>query len=129
MSGHLDELEPVEVVVVHFDGADRLGEYRTHHDVRDEVRLVADPDRRLYGTFAIGRGSWRRVWGPRTIGAYLRLMRKGRRYRRHTGDSLQLGGDVVVAPDGRVAWVYLPDEPDARPTIEEVAAAVGAART
>lgn len=128
MCERLDDLRPVEIVVVHFDETDRLGDYRSAHGIADGVRLVADPHRRLYHLFEIGRGRRWRVWGPRTMAAYLRLMRQGRRYHHHRGDSLQLGGDVVVAADGRVRWTYLPAEPDDRPSPEAVVAAVEAAR-
>jgi len=128
VSEHLEQLDPVEIVIVHFDETDRLHEYRSFHGVPDDVRIVADPERTLYRTLGIGRGRWWRVWGPRTFRAYLRLMREGRRYRRHRGDSLQLGGDVVVGADGRVAWTFLPAEPDARPTHQQIEAAVDTAR-
>lgn len=129
VSERLDDLAPVELVVVHFDQVDRLADYRRFHGLPDEVRVVADPERGLYGAFGVGRGSWARVWGPRTWLAYARLIGGGGRYRRHRGDSLQLGADVVVGPDGRVAWAFLPDEPDDRPTADQVVAAVEAART
>jgi hypothetical protein len=127
VSERLADLDPVEIVVVHFDETDRLGEYRSFHHLPDEILLVADPERELYRAFGIGRGSFRRVWGPRTLAAYLRLLGKGHRYRRHRGDSLQLGGDVVVRSDGSVAWTFFPDEPDARPTGDQLATAVEAA--
>ena len=129
MSEHLEALEPVEIVVVHFDETDRLGEYRSFHGVPDALRIVGDPERTLYRTLGIGRGAWWRVWGPRTFRAYLRLVRKGRRFRRHRGDSLQLGGDVVVGADGRVAWTFLPAEPDARPGPQQIEEAVDAGRS
>ena len=128
MCAHLDEMAPVEVAVAHFDGTDRLAEYRSHHGVPAQVRLVADPDRRLYRAFGIGRGTWWRVWGPGTIGAYLRLMRRGRRFHRPQNDARQLGGDLVVAPSGRVAAAWFPAAPDDRPPVDEVVAAVRATR-
>jgi len=54
-------------------------------------------------------------------------MRKWRSYRRHRGDSLQLGGDVVVGAEGRVAWTFFPKEPDTRPTTDQIEVAVDAA--
>jgi hypothetical protein len=128
VSEHIKTLDPVEVAVVHFDETDRLSEYRTFHGVSDRVRLLADPDRRLYDVFAIGRGSWWRVWGPKTFLAYGRLMRRGSRYERHRGDSLQLGADIVIAGDRTVASAFQPAEPDARPSVDELAAAIEAAR-
>jgi hypothetical protein len=128
VSEHLDDLDPVDLAVVHFDQTDRLGEYRRFHGLPDRVRLLADPDRMLHGLFAIGRGSWWKVWGPRTFVAYARLIRRGDRYHRHRGDSLQLGADIVIAADGTVSTIFRPSDPDDRPSLEAVAAAVDAAR-
>lgn len=120
MRDRLDELGDAEVVVVFFDGTDRLAAYRAHHDLPSRIRLLADPERRVYEALGIGRGSWWRVWGPRTLLAYGRLVARGRRYERHRGDSLQLGGDVVIGPDGLLRAVHRPADPDARPTVDEL---------
>ena len=123
---HLDQLGDAEVAVVFFDGTDRLDQYREHFDVPERIRLLADPDRRAYAAMGIGRGPWWRVWGPRTVLGYLRLMRQGRSYQRHEAgsDTLQLGGDFVVGPDGTMAYVFLPPDPDSRPPVEDLVAAV-----
>ncbi|MEL7209640.1 MAG: AhpC/TSA family protein [Actinomycetota bacterium] len=128
MCEFLPDLDPVDVTVVHFDQTDRLAEYRRFHGIPDRVRLVADPDRRAYQAFSIGRGSWWRVWGPRTIAAYGRLIRRGRTYRRHRGDALQLGGDVVIAANGTLSWRFVPDGPDDRPTLTQLENALDRAR-
>lgn len=128
VSEHLDDLDPVDVAVVHFDQTDRLDQYRAFHAVPERVRLVADPDRTLHDLFAIGRGSWWQVWGPRTFVAYARLLRAGDRYHRHRGDSLQLGADIVVAADRTVATTFRPSQPDERPSIAAIADAVASAR-
>jgi len=122
---HLDELGAAEVVVVFFDGTDRLAAYRAHFDIPARIRLLADPDRATYGALGIGRGPWWRVWGPKTVLAYLRLVRKGASYRRHDSgsDTLQLGGDLVVGGDGRVTYLFRPPDPDARPPVADLVAA------
>jgi hypothetical protein len=119
----------VDIAVAHFDETDRLTEYRAFHGVPDRIRLLADPDRRLYRAFSVGRGRWWRVWGPRTFVAYARLMGRGGRYHRHQGDALQLGGDLVIGREGTLEWAFLPAEPDARPSVAAVVAAVEAARS
>ena len=124
----LDELGDAEVAVVFFDGTDRLDDYRAHHGVPAGITLLADPDRRAYDALDLGRGSWWKVWGPRTFLAYARLIGKGRRYERHRGDSLQLGGDIVIGPDGRLAYVNRPPDPDARPPVDDLVNAVTASR-
>ena len=128
VSEHLDDLDPVDVAVVHFDQVDRLDEYRRHHELPERIRLLADPDRTLHDAFAVGRGARRRVWGPRTVLAYSRILRTGGRYRRHRGDSLQLGADIVIATDGTVGTVFRPAAPDDRPSVAAIAAAVASAR-
>mgnify|MGYP003872793253 CR=1 FL=1 len=43
-------------------------------------------------------------------------------------DTRQLGGDAVFGPDGRLHRVFRPPSPDARPSVDELVGAVGAAR-
>lgn len=124
MRERLDRLGDAEVAVVLFDSTDRLGAYRAHLNLPERIRLLADPDRRTYEAFGIGRGQWWRVWGPRTLLAYSRLAARGRRIQRHRGDPLQLGGDVVISRDGRVSYLYRPPDPDARPPVEDLVQAL-----
>ncbi len=120
MRDRLDSFGGAEVAVVFFDSTDRLGAYRAHLELPARIRLLADPDRRTYEAFGIGRGAWWRVWGPGTVLAYARLAAAGRRIERHRGDPLQLGGDVVISPDGRVSYLYRPPDPDSRPPVEDL---------
>lgn len=124
MRERLDRFGDAEVAVVLFDSTDRLGAYRAHLHLPERIRLLADPDRRTYEAFGIGRGPWWRVWGPRTLLAYARLAARGRRIQRHRGDPLQLGGDVVISRDGRVSYLYRPPDPDARPPVEDLVQAL-----
>ena len=124
MSERLDEFGDAEVAVVFFDQTDRLDDYRSHHGVPAGVRLLGDPDRSIYDAFQIGRGAWWRVWGIRTVAAYVRSIRGGGAYRRHQGDSLQLGGDVVVDAAGVVRSLWRPDGPAARPSVDDLLAAL-----
>jgi peroxiredoxin len=117
------ERETVDVVVVSFaDDASRLAAYRDHLGV--DVRLVADPDRELYGLFGAGRGSLRRVWSLGTLRLYATLLRRGRRLQRTTEDTRQLGADAVIDASGRVRRLWLPDGPDDRPPVADVIDAV-----
>lgn len=94
----------------------------------DPLSVLADPDRTVYRAYGLGRGSWWRVWGPRVLGRYARLVRAGGRVERPApGDDLnQLGGDFVVGPDGMLRLCRPQTGPDDRPTVDELlAAAVG----
>ncbi len=126
MCDRLDEFGDAELAVVFFDSTDRLDAYRESFDVPDRIRLLADPDRSAYAALGIGRGPWWKIWGPRTFLAYAKLIVRGRSYQRHEGDSLQLGGDFVVGPDGRMTYVFRPPDPDSRPPVDELVAAVAA---
>jgi hypothetical protein len=56
---------------------------------------------------------------------YGRLLRRGRRLSRPTGDDIhQLGADAVVGRDGALRMVSLPATPDARPPIDDLLAAL-----
>jgi len=120
----LDRFGDAAVAVVLFDSTDRLGAYRAHLDLPERIRLLADPDRRTYEAFDIGRGTRWQVWGHRTLLAYARLAARGRRIQRHRGDPLQLGGDVVISRDGRISYLYRPPDPDARPPVEDLVRAL-----
>ena len=93
--------------------------------------FLADPHRALYHRFGLGRGRFRRVYGLGTLRAYAALALRGWRLRRSAlgsgEDTLQLGGDFVIGPDGRLAAGYRPDGPDDRPAIDDLVAAVRAA--
>lgn len=58
-------------------------------------------------------GFSRRVWGlaaPRVLLHGLRAFRGGSRQRATQGDPLQLGGVLVIRPDGRVSYRYVSRE-------------------
>ena len=120
------------VVVVTFTDPTALAEHASWFPEHTEV--LADPDRRAYQAYGLGRGSRRRVWGWRAARRYLAIGRNsgwGRlgRLRGLAGsgeDTLQLGGDMVVGPDGTLWWGYWSEGPDDRPTAAQVAAATHA---
>lgn len=88
----------------------------------DPLTVVTDPDRTWYRAFGFGRGRWWRVWGWRAARRYAELLRTGRRDVGIGGDTLQLGGDVLVDRAGRVAWVFHGAGPDDRPDVDELVA-------
>ncbi|HUW03950.1 MAG TPA: peroxiredoxin-like family protein [Acidimicrobiales bacterium] len=120
MSDRLDAFGDAEIAVVMFDNLDRLGDYRTHLDLPDRIRVLADADRTAYAAMGVGRGSVSDVWGPKIWWSYAKLMARGRRFHRPTGDSLQLGGDFVIGPDQTMAYVFHPPDPDARPPVDDL---------
>ena len=120
MRDHLDRFGEVQPVVVSFnDDVDRLAAYREHLEV--DFPFVSDPERQLYQALAAELGRLRDVWSLGTLRMYARLLVRGMRLRVPVEDTRQLGADAVVDRAGRVVHVWLPDGPDHRPTIDEIA--------
>ena len=93
--------------------------------------LYGDPDRTTYRALGFGRACARRVWlDPRVWRRYAALLLRGRRPPVPVGsqDTLQLGGDAVLDARGRLRWIYRSRGPEDRPSVEQLAAAVRAAR-
>ena len=117
-----------EVIVITFTEPDNVAAYRDANLL--PFTILVDPDRAVYRAFGLGRGTVARVWGIRAARRYLELLRTSaiRRLRAPIEDTLQLGGDFVIAPDGSLAWGPWSQGPDDRPTIEELIDAVHTAR-
>ncbi|MCW2961517.1 MAG: uncharacterized protein JWM90_1904 [Thermoleophilia bacterium] len=108
------------VIVVGHGTPDELAAH--HADLPPEFVVVADPDQALYDAFHTRR--LRRARDLRlklsSVPTLLRHLVTGGRLVREGQDLLQLGGDAIVDPDGTVRWVHLSDQPDDRPSIEEL---------
>ncbi len=124
MRDRLDEFAPATtVVLITFTGADALSEYVDRQDL--PFAVVTDSTRDAYRAYGLGRGAAHRVWGWRAAKRYWEIIRHGglRDVRPPTEDSLQLGGDFVIAPDGTLAWGFWSAGPDDRPSIDTLIAA------
>jgi peroxiredoxin len=126
VSDRLDELAGAAVVLVTFTRPRNLPGFRRRLGLRYPV--VTDETRAVYRAYGLGRGPWWKVWGPRALLASVRLVRAGRRLERPTEDTLQLGGDFVVDPDGRLVYAYRSNAPDDRPPVDALIDAVRACR-
>lgn len=104
----------VAVLVVTFEASPLAQAYARDTDLPWPV--VIDSDRALYRGYGMARAPARKIWSPRTLWTYARLLLGGRRLRSSTGDVRQRGGDVVVGPDGRIRYVYVGDTPADRPS-------------
>lgn len=90
----------------------------------DPLTVVTDPDLQLYSALGFGRGSLWRVYGWRTILRYVELLRQGKKMEKSSEDTLQLGGNAIVDPEGKLAWRYKGAGPDDRPSVDEILAAL-----
>lgn len=125
MSSRLKDFgSETDVAVVTFTDTERLLEYSEMHDL--DVPVLTDPSRAAYKAYGLGRGSVRRVWGWRATRHYWNIVRKGsmRDLRRPVEDSLQLGGDFVVDPEGILIYGFWGDGPDDRPPVDDLIRAV-----
>jgi hypothetical protein len=114
---HQNELErlALQVVVVTFEGRELARAY-----VRETGLpwpLLSDRRRALYSAYGMGRGRWLAVWGPASLWAYARLIARGHRPKRPTDDVRQLGGDILVDPEGTVALHHVGRGPADRPAV------------
>ncbi|HEX2028952.1 MAG TPA: AhpC/TSA family protein [Nitriliruptorales bacterium] len=110
-------------VFVGFDEPERLRRLMLR-DVDLIFPFAVDRDRRAYRAWGLRRVPWRVVWlDPRVWWQYGRLLLGGERLRSTGEDTLQMGGDFVVAPDGTVAYAR-PQNRDDRPPVGELIATV-----
>lgn len=90
--------------------------------------VLVDRDRSAYAAWGLSRVAWHRVWlDPRVWRTYVHLLREGFRWRGMGSDTRQLGGDFVVARDGRIAYCR-PQQRDDRPPVGELLAVVAQQR-
>ncbi|NNF53752.1 MAG: hypothetical protein HKN03_04830 [Acidimicrobiales bacterium] len=118
----------VEFALITFSDPKYLRAYRQRTGW--DLPILTDADRAIYRMFDYGRGSVWRVYGWKVIRQYVMLLRSRSlgRMEKATEDTLQLGGNVVIAPDGSVQWVYRGAGPDDRPTVDELISQVQEAR-
>ena len=73
----------------------------------EPLPVLADEERRSYRVAGFGRGSVTQLVGPRSV---LRGVQHGARsgviQGRPVGDIAQLGGEMIIKPDGNVAWSH-----------------------
>jgi hypothetical protein len=87
------------------------------HDLDLPWPVLVDLDRVAYRAWGLRRAAIRTVWlDPRVWARYGRLLLGGQRLRRLGSDTLQLGGDFVVDPEGVVTWAR-PQHADDRPPV------------
>jgi hypothetical protein len=125
MSRHREQL-PGRLVCITFAEPPLLQAFQ--RELSLDIPLYGDPTRAVYRAFGFGRGSVRRVWlDPRVWMRYAELLARGQRPGRSGQDTLQLGGDAVLDETGRLRWIHRGAGPDDRPSVELVAAQMGAA--
>ena len=85
-----------------------------------EVPLYTDPSLETYRALALHRGLARTLLNARTWSHAVRALAGGFFQGRTRGDLLQLGGVVVLHPNGTVAYRYASAEAGDHPPIAEI---------
>jgi len=82
--------------------------------------LLLDEERQLYRAYGMEQGGMWDVWGWSSWKVYAQLLAKGRRLRRPTSDTKQLGGDVIVDSKGIVRLHWVGSGPADRPSVDRL---------
>ena len=82
--------------------------------------VLIDRDRTLYRGYGMDRGRLRDIWGARTWIAYIKEFARGRLPKYSGGDTLQLGGDVLIDPTGIVRFHHVGSGPGDRPSVATI---------
>ena len=116
---HREELD-ARVVVISFAPPASLAAYRERFGLGEAV-LLSDEERAAYAAFGFDRASVVRAYlDPRVWWRYAGLLARGRKLERPEEDTLQLGGDVLAGPDGRVTWIHRSTGPEDRPSLAQL---------
>lgn len=86
--------------------------------------LISDPEQKLYSAYGMTRGSWWAIYGLSSVVKYLSLMAKGRMPGTPGKDWRQLGGDVLIDPDGIVQLCHVSTGPHDRPSVDALLAPI-----
>lgn len=132
MSARLDEVagpdeQRATIVLVTFTTPDQITAYQRRRNL--PFPILVDEQREVYDAYGMGRGSFLDVWGWRAFRRYWQILRPsgpGDRHDLHqaTEDTRQLGGDIVITPDGRLSWAHWSVRSTDRPSVDEIVRAV-----
>jgi peroxiredoxin len=113
----------VAVAVISFAAPEKVKPYQALRQWPFPV--YADPDRQAYRAFELRRLPWYKLFGPRAVVKYLKLLWEGWRLQRPQGEDVaQGGGDFLVTPAGDVRYEFRSDDPSDRPSVAALQAAV-----
>lgn len=95
----------------------------------DGLEILVDPDREAYAAAGAKVATMTELIGPRSVASGLKRAATERVMQGPVkGHPAQLGGVLVVAQDGRIAWAHLAENAADNPPNDDVIAAVEAAQ-
>lgn len=84
--------------------------------------LLIDEKRQLYRAYGMERGHWHHLFGFATLKAYAKLFLRGEKPKKSGSDVRQLGGDVLIDPEGTVRLHHIGKGPADRPPVDKLVA-------
>ncbi len=82
--------------------------------------LLLDEKLTLYSAYGMTRGSWLDIYGPASIWRYITLIAGGRLPGKPGRDWRQLGGNVLIDPNGVVRLHHVSATPHDRPDVQSI---------
>jgi hypothetical protein len=114
------------LVVIGQGTPEQAANFRDSQEV--DLELLVDTDRRAYKAAGAKKATFSELLGPRVVARGVRRsLASGVHQGRTIGHPAQLGGVMLVMPDGSVPYVHLADDASDNPPNEEVLAAVRSA--
>jgi hypothetical protein len=93
-----------------------------------EIDILADEDRASYKLVGAVRGGAAELFSPNVVISGVTRALKDRTVQgRPIGDTAQLGGTLLVMPDGSIPWSHMSRDAADNATVEEILGAVGKA--
>ena len=122
------ELETLnlQILIVTFEDEDVVKKYV--HNTDPPWPLLIDDNRKLYTAYKMEHGKWWDIYGPASWWIYLKLLLKGRKLSFGLADFEQLGGDVLIDPEGVIRLHYVGKGPAHRPAVESITSIVQSSR-
>ena len=113
----LDELK-INVKIVAFDSDAMAKAYIEQNKL--QWPLLLDTKRELYSAYGMERASWWSVANPLAVARYVGLMVSGHKPGKPGSDVFQLGGDVLIDPEGIVRLNHVSVDPHDRPSPKSI---------
>ena len=114
----------IDVAAVSMSKPSGLALYLAHNSM--PIPIFADPERRAYAAFELGRNTWGQIIRPGVIWRYLQHVVRGAKIRRvpEGEDALQTGGDFLIDANRKLLWANRSDDPTDRPSVDQLLRAV-----
>ena len=128
MAGRIGEFRElgVDVAAVSMSKPSSLALYLASNSL--PLPIFADPERKAYSAFALGRSTWGQIIRPGVMWRFMKHVVRGAKIRLvpEGEDALQTGGDFLINPNLQLLWAFRSNDPTRRPSVDEL---VHAART